>query len=125
MEIFKNKSSGKYFIYIDDTDTDDGALFVSPGCKIIPLQFDLFFDEPEEGDEDEFISDDLITTAQSERYRQYNEDRFKESGDRFEDIELRSPRPSGAARIDPNDKQKEKEPDMIERMAKDFKRNKC
>jgi hypothetical protein len=125
MEIYKNKSSGKYFIYIEDTDTDDGALFVSPGCKVIPLQLNLFFDEPEEGGEDDFLSDGLITKTQLERYRQYNEDRLKESGNWFEDIEGRPPRPSGVELVDPNDKQREKEPDMIERMAKDIKHNKC
>lgn len=125
MEIYKNKSSGKFFIYIEDTDTDDGALFVSPGCKVLHLQLNLFYDEPEEGDEDDFLSDGLISKTQLERYRQYNEDRLEEPGNRFEDIrESLPPRPSRIERVTPNDNQREKEPDMIERMAKDIKHNK-
>ena len=121
MEIYKNKSSGRYFIHIEDSDTDDGALFVSPGCKIILLQFDIFFDEPDEGDEDDFLSDGLITKEQLERYRQYDEDRLTESGSLFEDIGGRPPLPREVERVSPSDKQREKEPDMIERMVKDIK----
>ena len=124
MEIYKNKSSGNYFIYIDDTDTADGALFVTPGCKVIPLKFGLFFDEIKEGNDDDFVSDGLITKTQLDRYRQYNNDRNNESGDRFEDINLVPSRPIKLKGHDSNDKQQGKEPDMVERMAKDIRGNK-
>ncbi len=125
MEIYKNKSSGKYFIYIEDTDINDRALFVSPEAKVLTIQFNLFVDDPEEGQEKDLLSEGLITQAQLESYRQYGSDRLKESNNRFEETwERHPPRPSRPERINPNDTPVKKEPDMIERMAKDFKHNK-
>lgn len=124
MEIYKNKSSGKYFIYLDDIDADDSALFVTPLCKVISIKLDFFFDEPKEGDEVDFVSEGIITKAQLERYRQYNKDRNNEFGDRFEDIDLAPSRTNGLKNVGADDKSREKEPDMIERVAKDFKRDK-
>lgn len=121
MEIYKNKSTGKHFIYLDDTDTDDSALFITPGCKVIPLKFDLFFDEPKEGEEGDLVSDGLITKEQLDRYKQYNKDRNNEAGDRFEDIDLAPSRPKELNSVADDDKRLEKEPDMIERMAKGFR----
>lgn len=69
MKIYKNKTSGKYFIYIENTGNDEALLITSEG-KIKSLKLRLF-DEPQEEDEDYFLSQGLIMEVQIKRYRQY------------------------------------------------------
>ena len=73
MEICKNKTSGKYFIYIENTGNDE-ALLVTPEGKIKSVKLRLF-DGTKEEDEDYLLSHGLINEAQIERHRQYIKDR--------------------------------------------------
>jgi hypothetical protein len=62
MEICKHKSSGKYFIYIDDVGRDK-ALFVTPEREIKPYKLDSF-EEAEDWPESDLIANGLITKGQ-------------------------------------------------------------
>ncbi len=70
-EIFtcRNKESGKHFIYIEATESDE-ALFVTPQNDLKSLKIFLFY-EMEEGDADRFLSHGLITKLQFQTYQQY------------------------------------------------------
>jgi len=81
MEISKNKDSGKFFIFIHDSGNNEG-LFVTPSCEILSIKQDFFY-EPEVGDESYFISQNLISKEQIERYAQYEKDRSEEIVDNF------------------------------------------
>lgn len=82
MEIYKNKKSGKYFIYIADSGNNE-ALFVTPLNEIKSLKLSLF-NEPEE-DADCLLSHALIPEAQVERFREYEKDRSEEAVENFQD----------------------------------------
>jgi len=75
MEIYENKASKMYFIYIDDTNINE-ALFVTPECKIKSLNLNLF-NKPDNKDKD-YLSRNLINKEQIERYHQYKTDRKNE-----------------------------------------------
>ncbi len=70
MEICKNKTSGKTFIYLDDDD-NDRALLVTPQGEIKSLELKLFSDFAEEQDEQHLLSSGLITDAQYVSYKNY------------------------------------------------------
>ena len=63
MEIWRNKLSGKFFIYLGDTGHQEG-LFVTPLGEIKSLEKDLF---------EEVIAEDeaAITEPQERRYQEY------------------------------------------------------
>lgn len=69
MSIYRNKSSGQPFIYIEDVDNGK-ALFVTPEAKIKPLELKLF-EELEEEDEGYFLSHGLITKPQVDKYNEF------------------------------------------------------
>jgi len=73
MQVCKNKNSGKYFIYIQDTGNDE-ALLVTSGAEIKSLSAALF-GETEDKEEDSLIANDLITDAQIQRFHQYEKDK--------------------------------------------------
>ena len=83
MKVCKNKSSGKYFIYIQKTGNDE-ALLVTPQSEIKSLKLHLF-EAPEEMDKDYLISNGIITENQLERLKQYWKDR---SEDEMESMEI-------------------------------------
>lgn len=63
MEIWKNKKTGKGFIYIDDTGLDE-ALLVNPEGKIMLLKKSLF--------EKELVEDEgILTEPQKKRYEEH------------------------------------------------------
>jgi len=82
MEIYKHKTSGKYFIYIEDAGIDE-ALFVNPRCKILALPLSHFFENPEEGTADHFISKNFITPEQAERFEHYRQNRSAENSEKL------------------------------------------
>jgi len=67
MEIYRNKSSGKFFIYIQDTDTKRIEL-VTPDGKIKILE-KRFFDNHVEREENYLLKQGLITELQINRYQ--------------------------------------------------------
>ena len=71
INICKNKTSGKSFIYIEDIDTDR-ALLVNPKGEIKPLEYSLF-DEPEEENKDYCLSQGLITKEQLKQYHEFKD----------------------------------------------------
>ena len=82
INICKNKTSGKSFIYIEDIDTDR-ALLVTPEGEIKPLEYSLF-DEPEEEDKDHCLSEGLINIKQLKRFYEFiNNVPFDKTGARF------------------------------------------
>ncbi len=85
MEIYKLKTSGKYFIYLEDIGMNE-ALFVNPICKIFALSFSNFPENPEEGTADHLISKNLITPEQAERFKQYRQDRSAENREKIVEI---------------------------------------
>ena len=71
MEVYKNKSSGEYFVFIEKT-ADDEILLVTPLNEIKALEPSLFH-EPEEEDESYFLSAGLITIQQVEKFKKFIE----------------------------------------------------
>jgi hypothetical protein len=67
MEIWRNKVSGKFFIYLGDTGQKEG-LFITPRGEIKSLEKNLF---------EEMTTEDQtsITEPQEKRYREYIEKR--------------------------------------------------
>ena len=92
MQICKNRKSGKHFIYIQD-EGNGKASVVLPTGEIKSLKLSLF-EEPEEGNEKDFLSRGLITNRQIKKYRtevkrrdMFNEMERKEAALRaFEDL---------------------------------------
>jgi len=73
MQVCKNKNSGKYFIYIQDTGNEE-TLLVTPGAEIKSLSAALF-GELEDKDEDNLIANGIIADAQIQRFHQYEKDK--------------------------------------------------
>ncbi len=69
MEIFKNKTSGKYFVGIDGED-DETALMISPIGAVKKLELHLFL-HLGTSDPESLLADELITETQFEKYGQY------------------------------------------------------
>ena len=76
MLVYKNRSSGKHFIYIQKTGNDE-ALLVTPQSEIKSLKLRLF-EALEEKDEDYLLSNGMITENQLERWTQYRKDRSED-----------------------------------------------
>ena len=72
MKVYKNKSSGEYFVFIEETAVDK-ILLVTPLNEIKTLNPYLFY-EPEEEDESYFLSAGLITIQQVEKYKRFIEE---------------------------------------------------
>ena len=68
MEFCRNKRSGIYFIYIEDT-PDEKLLLVTPLADIKALDPSLF-DSPDEKDVDELLSCELLKKEQIRRYKE-------------------------------------------------------
>ena len=68
MLIFRNKTSGKCFVYVEDNE-DSKALLILPQGEAKSLKLDLF-EHPEEGEGENFLARGLITSEQNRRYRQ-------------------------------------------------------
>jgi hypothetical protein len=68
MLIFRNKVSGKCFVYVEDNE-DSKALFILPQGEAKSLKLDLF-ERPEEGEGENFLARGLITSKQNKRYRE-------------------------------------------------------
>ena len=69
MEVYKNKKSGEYFIYIEPAGTGKAHLVLPEGKAVKPLDLGLF-GESEEGNEKDFLSRGLITNRQIKRYNE-------------------------------------------------------
>jgi hypothetical protein len=69
MEIFKNKTSGRYFIGID-AENGETALMITPIGAVKNLELHLF-EYLETGDPEGLLADELITETQFEKYREY------------------------------------------------------
>ena len=69
MEIFKNKTSGKYFIGIDNEDSET-ALMITPIGAVKKLELHLFVNL-ETSDPESLLADELITETQFEKYGEY------------------------------------------------------
>ncbi len=69
MEVYKNKKSGEYFIYIEDAGTGKAHLVFPEGKAAKSLDRSLF-DESEEGNEKDFLSRGLISDTQIKRYNE-------------------------------------------------------
>ena len=93
MNICKNKRTGKYFIYINDT-VNEEALFVTPNAEIKNLKLDIFTDEPEEYTEASLLENNLITKEQFQKFNEYKKNRSEDSDENFFDY-FESLTPSG------------------------------
>ena len=80
INICKNKSSEKSFIYIEDINSDK-ALLVTPKGEIKSLEYSLF-NVPEEKNTDYSLSQGLITKQQLKQYHEFiDNDFFDENSD--------------------------------------------
>jgi len=77
IEVCKNKSSGKYSIYIQRSGGNDEALLVTPLGEIKSIKMRLF-QPPEERDVNQLLSEGLLIQKQIERWKQYIEYRAEE-----------------------------------------------
>ena len=71
MEIFKNKTSGKYFIGLDGEDGET-ALMITPIGAVKKLELHLFV-YLETSDPESLLADELITETQFEKYRKHQD----------------------------------------------------
>ncbi len=69
MQIWKNKKSGEYFIYIESAGTSKAHLVLPEGKAAKPLDCSLF-GESEKGNEKDFLSRGLVSDTQIKRYRE-------------------------------------------------------
>ncbi|MBC8463766.1 MAG: hypothetical protein H8D61_02190 [Deltaproteobacteria bacterium] len=69
LDIFKNKTSGKYFIGLDDEDGET-AFMITPLGAVKSLELHLF-EHLETSDPESLLADELITEIQFEKYREY------------------------------------------------------
>lgn len=76
MEVCKNKATGKYFIFLEQTMVGQ-ALFVTPESKIKNLNMDLF-KELEDEDENDLLSQNIITDRQAEMYHMHSSYRVRD-----------------------------------------------
>jgi len=74
MEIYKNKASGQYFIYICETG-DEEALLVTPNAEIKSLSISLFAN-PEDHPEAHLLEEKIVTAEQIQRFHVYSKDRI-------------------------------------------------
>jgi L-rhamnose mutarotase len=72
MEFCRNKRSGMYFIYIEDT-PDEKLLLVTPLAEIKALDDPSLFDPPDEKDVAELLSRELLKKEQIRRYKEFIE----------------------------------------------------
>jgi hypothetical protein len=68
MELFRNRETGRYFIYVSD-DGGQKVVLVNPYNKVKALKRDLFC-EPLEGNADDFLSQRLVTEMQVKTYHE-------------------------------------------------------
>jgi len=96
MQIWKNKKSGEYFIYIESAGNGKAHLVVPKGKAAKPLDCSLF-GESEKGNEKDFLSRGLVSDAQIKRYNEevnqralFDELHRKETAKQaFEDLPLK------------------------------------
>lgn len=74
LTIYKNRKSGKHFIFIKEIDAEIG-LFVTPESRVIELKFNLFQEDSFEDDEKNLLDNGIVTPEQVIRYELYNKDR--------------------------------------------------
>ncbi|MCD4821922.1 MAG: hypothetical protein K8R11_07615 [Methanococcoides sp.] len=77
MEIYKHKTSGKYFIFIKH-DRIDFAYFVNNRAKVLPLELFDFEEYPLDNSKEYFLRHKLVTNEQVKCYEQYLEFRFQD-----------------------------------------------
>ena len=81
MELYKNKNSGKLFIYLEPTN-DNEALFITPENEIKQLKLKLFEYWMDE-DKSSLLSQNLVTESQLLKYDKHKAD---QSNRRIEDV---------------------------------------
>jgi hypothetical protein len=77
MLIYKNRASGKNFIFLDDSGNNEG-LFVTPPIHndeviIHSLSYDLFFEDPIELEENDDRIKEMLSNKQIVRFKTYKE----------------------------------------------------
>ncbi len=77
MEMFKNKTSGKYFISLDG-ENGETALMITPLGAVKKLELHLFV-HLETSDPESLLADELITETQFEKYGEYQDTRLARS----------------------------------------------
>ena len=90
MEIWKNKATGKWFIYLMDTGSDE-ALFITPPndlgeVSIKSLRLKLFDEDAEDGEDETLLSKGMITEEQLNRFLLYKQDRVGEEVEKVAEI---------------------------------------
>jgi hypothetical protein len=73
LEIYQNKQSGKYFIFVDHI-SEDRLLLVTPNNRVKAIET-KFFEDPIIDTMEYFLANDLLTEAQVQTYRNYKENR--------------------------------------------------
>jgi hypothetical protein len=84
MDIYKNKSTGRYFIFINETGNEE-ALFVTPNAEIKSLKLEIFNDEQEEYSEVSLLEKNLITKDQLQRFHEFKKNRSDEISENIDD----------------------------------------
>ena len=67
MKLFKNKATGRHFIYVDNYG-ENHVVLVTPRNNVIPLERSKF-EESEEDDTRYFLSHGFVTEMQTKTYR--------------------------------------------------------
>ncbi len=76
--VARNKSSGKYFIYLEG-DRDGNDTVINPIGKKIPFDTELF-EDPEDIELDDLLSDNLINDVQLNEYKKHKKlERYRDS----------------------------------------------
>ena len=90
MEIWKHKKTGKWFIYLTDTVSDE-AYFITPPndlgkVSIKSLKLSIFGEDVEDDDAKTLLSKGMISEDQFDRYQTYKRDRVIERAENTAEI---------------------------------------
>ena len=73
MEVYRNRRSRQYFVYLFNIPNSDEALFISPKLQVIRLPLGRL-EGPIDEEEGSLLSRGMVTEGQVEKYQQYERD---------------------------------------------------
>ncbi len=85
LTIYKNRKSGKHFIFIKEIDTDRG-LFITPEGKEKVIEIKFFQKDSFEDDQKNLLDNRIVSLEQVIKYEQHKKDRDDEDRDNLVDM---------------------------------------
>jgi len=82
VEVYRNRRSRQYFIYLFKIPNGDEALFINPKLQVIRLPLSRF-EDPIDEEEGSLVSKGMVTAGQVEKYQRYERDKEMASIDKY------------------------------------------